>query len=110
MSHPTFVHVLRSRALRQPQNPAFTFLSDRGTEESILSYAELDQKARLIAANLQSLKLSGKPVLLLFPPGMDYVCAFFGCLYAGVVAVPAPLPRPGRPMRRLRAGRGRCRM
>src|SRR4030095_2736905 len=100
MSHSTFVHVLRSRALHQPERTSFTFLSDRGSEEATLSYAELDRKARLIAANLQVLKASGERALLLFPPGLDYVCAFFGCMYAGVVAVPAYPPRVNRPMLR----------
>ena len=41
--------------------------------------------------------------LLLYPPGLEFIAAFFGCLYAGVVAVPAHLPRLNRPMTRLRS-------
>src|SRR5262245_30339001 len=103
MSHPTFVHLLRSRAFHQPERTCYVFLSDRGTEERVLTYSELDRKARLIAANLQDLKASGQRALLLFPPGLDYVSTFYGCLYAGVVAVPAYPPRMNRPMLRLRA-------
>ena len=44
----------------------------------------------------------GERVLLLYPPGLEYVAALFGCLYAGAVAVPAYPPRFNRPMLRLR--------
>ena len=37
----------------------------------------------------------------MYPPGLDFIAAFFGCLYAGVVAVPATYPKPRRPMPRL---------
>ena len=47
--------------------------------------------------------LAGGRALLLYPPGLEFIVAFFGCLYAGVVAVPAYLPRPNRPMTRLRS-------
>ena len=58
-----------------------------------LSYAGLDERARAIAALLQEHGAAGERVLLLYPPGLDYIAAFFGCLYAGVVAVPAYPPR-----------------
>src|SRR6516164_4091548 len=45
----------------------------------------------------------GSRALLLFPPGLEFISAFFGCLYAGVVAVPAYLPRLNRPMTRLQS-------
>src|SRR2546422_10477174 len=103
MSHPTFVHLLRWRVLHQPERLSYVFLSNRGAEETVLSYSELDRKARVIAANLQALRATGQRALLLFPPGLEYVAAFFGCLYAGVVAVPAYPFRVNRPMLRLQA-------
>src|SRR5690606_14436330 len=57
-----------------------------------LTYADLDRRARAIAARLQSMNLAGERALLLYPPGFDYIEAFFGCLYAGVIAVPAYPP------------------
>src|SRR5262249_5170012 len=57
----------------------------------------------LIGARLQSLMLPGERALLLYPPGLQYVAAFFGCLYAGVVAIPAYPPRLNRHMSRLHA-------
>ena len=45
--------------------------------------------------------VEGEPVLLLYPTGLEYAAAFFGCLYAGAIAVPLYPPRPGRSAQRL---------
>src|SRR5436190_14006473 len=82
----TLIEVLRWRAQEQPDREAFTFLLDGETQEVSLTYAELDLRARAIAAQLQSLTEPGDRALLLLPSGLDYPAAFFGCLYAGVVA------------------------
>ena len=64
----------------------------------------LDSRARSIAADLQGTRLwVGERALLLYPAGLEFIAAFFGCLYAGVVAVPSNLPRLNRPMPRLQA-------
>jgi acyl-CoA synthetase (AMP-forming)/AMP-acid ligase II len=62
---------------------------------------EIDQKARAIAASLQRDGLEGERALLLYPPGLAFVTAFYGVLYAGVTAVTAPLPLPSRLARTL---------
>jgi amino acid adenylation domain-containing protein len=89
----TFVDIIRRRASEQHADIAYTFLPDGEDREIHLSYGELDRKARAIAANLQKRFQPGGRVLLLFPPGMDYICAFVGCLYAGLIAVPAYPPK-----------------
>src|SRR5919108_4646093 len=94
--YSTFVELLRSRVEHQPDQRAYTFLTDGEADEAHVSYAELDLGARAIAASLQSQVPPGERALLLYPPGLDYVAAFFGCLYAGVVAVPAYPPDPAR--------------
>ncbi|MBW4611874.1 MAG: amino acid adenylation domain-containing protein [Desmonostoc vinosum HA7617-LM4] len=99
----TFVDVLRYRSLTQPDRNAFTFLVDGETQETTLTYQQLDRCSRAIAAKLQALGLNKERVLLLYPPGLDYLCAFFGCLYAGVVAVPAYPPRNRRNTPRIQA-------
>jgi amino acid adenylation domain-containing protein len=99
----TVVEVLRKACFTQPNRNAFTFLSDGETEEATLTYQELDRRSRRIAAQLQALGLSGERALLLYPPGLDYLAAFFGCLYAGVVAVPAYPPRNERNTPRIKA-------
>jgi acyl-CoA synthetase (AMP-forming)/AMP-acid ligase II/acyl carrier protein len=80
-----------------------TFLADADTVKATLTYAELDRQARAIAVMLQSRGLARERVLLLYPPGLDYIAALFGCLYAGAVAVPAYPPRRHRSSDRLQA-------
>ena len=99
----TWVDLLRYRALHQPNQLAFTFLQDGEIAAASLTYQALDQHSRAIAGQLQSLGLTGERALLLYPPGLDYLCAFFGCLYAGVVAVPAYPPRNHRNTPRIQA-------
>lgn len=99
----TLIDLLRVRAESQAEKNAYTFLVDGETEEVSLSYAELDQHARAIGALLQSLNAKQQPVLLLYPPGLDYIAAFFGCLYAGAIAVPVYPPTSRRSLPRLAA-------
>jgi acyl-CoA synthetase (AMP-forming)/AMP-acid ligase II len=97
------VALLRRRASEGPEQAAYTFLADGDAERGTVTYGALDRRARAIAATLQLLGLEGQRALLLYPPGLDYVAAFFGCLYAGVVAVPAYPPRRNRSLERVRA-------
>ncbi|UXE61409.1 MAG: fatty acyl-AMP ligase [Woronichinia naegeliana WA131] len=99
----TLVELLRYRASTQPERIAYIFLRDGETEEACLTYGELDQKARAIAAHLQSFEAQGERGLLLYPPGLEFISAFFGCLYAGVVAIPAYPPRRNQNLLRLQA-------
>jgi FkbH-like protein len=98
----SLVRVLRHRADEHGARLAYTFLVD-GQEESRATYAELDARARAIGAALQDLGAEGERVLLLFPPGLDFVAAFYGSLYGGAVAVPTTPPRVGRPDARLQS-------
>ncbi len=97
----TFVELLRQRARVQPDRVAYTFLTDRKTKQERITYAELDLRARAIAAYLQNIGAVGQRALLLYPPGLDYIAGFLGCLYAGVVAVPAYPPNPAQLKRTL---------
>lgn len=90
----TFLDLLRLRAREQPDRRAYIFLSDGEAAEATLTYGELDRQARAIGAALAH--AAGERALLLYPPGLEFVAAFFGCLYAGVVAVPAYPPDPTR--------------
>ncbi|HYU30925.1 MAG TPA: amino acid adenylation domain-containing protein, partial [Thermoanaerobaculia bacterium] len=100
---PTLViDLLRRRSTQPGDAPAFVFLADGEVEVERLSWRELDGRARAVAAALQASCGPGDRALLLFPPGLDFVAAFFGCLYARVVAVPAYPPRPRRDDPRLR--------
>ncbi|WP_323144934.1 AMP-binding protein, partial [Massilia phyllosphaerae] len=69
---------------------AFTFLSDGRSVSDELTFAELHSRAKVIAGNLQTICSKGDRVALALPMGLDYVTAFFGCIYAGLIAVPSP--------------------
>lgn len=97
----TLVELLRYRALQQPQQRAYTFLVDGKVEGSNLTYAELDCKARAIGALLQQHRARGERALLLYPPGLEFIAAFCGCLYGGAIAIPAPPPDAARLKRTL---------
>jgi len=104
----SLVECVRRRAQDQPGRTAFTFLLDGEEEEVSLTYAGLDERARAVAAMLQDGGMSGERLLLIYPPGLEYVEAFLGCLYAGAAAVPAYPPRASshaqsQPLARLRA-------
>jgi len=89
----SFVDVLQRRAAEQPNDPAYIFLLDRGTERLSLSFAELYAQTRVVAATLAERGQKGDRAVLLFPPGLDFIVAFFACLLAGVIAVPLMVPR-----------------
>ncbi|WP_051723659.1 AMP-binding protein [Micromonospora chokoriensis] len=91
----TIAELLRRRASELPGHLGYRFLADGEDEQMLLTYAEADARAAGIAAALRdSGSAPGDRVLLLLPPGLDYVTAFFGCLYAGVIAVPVYPPDP----------------
>ena len=94
----TLVSLLRQRALQQPDRRSYTFLSNGAgsADEKHFTYAELDEQARRVAALIQDQVTPGERALLVYPPGLDYLVAFFGCLYAGVIAVPIFPPNPAR--------------
>src|ERR1700712_5330313 len=92
----TLAHALQQRAALTPDRLALRFLADDKEQGAVLSYRDLDLRARTIAAALQASARPGDRAILLFPSGPDYVAAFFGCLYAGVIAVPAYPPESAR--------------
>src|SRR6266496_3022548 len=99
----TLVDVLRARAVGEGERLALTFLADGERETLAWTYAELDRRARAVAAHLQSRLAPGERVVLAYPPGLDFVAAFFGCLYAGMIGVPVPALHPRRTAERMAA-------
>jgi amino acid adenylation domain-containing protein/non-ribosomal peptide synthase protein (TIGR01720 family) len=92
----TMVQALQRRAALTPDRVALRFLAETPDQAVVLTYRELDLRARTIAGALQAQADIGDRAVLLFPSGPDYVAAFFGCLYAGVIAVPAYPPESTR--------------
>jgi amino acid adenylation domain-containing protein/FkbM family methyltransferase len=95
------VHLLETRAADLSDQTAYTFLRDGELEEANLSYGELARQARAVGAWLQERRMQNQNVLLLYPPGLEYIVAFWGCLYAGAVAVPAYPPSRNRHLGRI---------
>ncbi|QVI19327.1 fatty acyl-AMP ligase [Nocardia tengchongensis] len=99
----TFVAHFRARVETFGDTRAYTYLREAGRElvEDVATYRELDRDARALAEWLTHRTESDRPVLLLYPPGPEFLRAFLGCLYAGVIAVPAPVPTDARSMARV---------
>jgi len=97
------IRMLHRHAKERPDQPAFIHLLNGQSNQAVLTYAQLEQRARAIAAHLQNIGLAGQQVLLVYPPGLDFITAFFGCLYANCVAVPTYPPHRQRMLNRFHA-------
>ncbi|MFD0279213.1 amino acid adenylation domain-containing protein [Kitasatospora sp. NPDC127111] len=102
LEHQDWISAIAATAAADPDRTAFEFSGREDAPAERLSYGQLDRRARAVAARLQRLGLTDRPVLLLQPPGLDYVVSFVGCLYARAVAVPVyPPNRRPRSLERL---------
>jgi acyl-CoA synthetase (AMP-forming)/AMP-acid ligase II len=90
---PTLVHLLRHRAAEPQPRGAYRFLAP-GVEDVVMSYRELDERARALAVRLAERGGKGERALILTQPGLEYLVAYFGSLYAGWIPVPAYPPNP----------------
>ncbi|WP_143569921.1 AMP-binding protein [Streptomyces acidiscabies] len=106
---PTLPAALSHWAAVRPDDTAYVFASPQGDADRTVSYRELERSALTVAAFLRTTARPGDRVLLLLPPGLDYLTAFLGCLYAGTVAVPLYPPRPGAKLDRIEAVVQDCR-
>ena len=97
----TLSELLQWRADQEAESQTYRFLVDGESRAESVSNQTLDLQARYIGAQLQDLGAQGERVLLVFQPGLAYIAAFFGCLYAGAIAVPIYPPRPNRSLDRL---------
>lgn len=95
--------LLDHRAATQAEALAFRFLSDGEESEALLTYGDLQRRARHRAAGMIAAGAAGQPVLLIEPPGLDFITGLFACWYAGAIAVPAYPPRGSRHRQRLEA-------
>ena len=99
----TLIDLLRARTAEHGPRVAFRYLADGETEESRITYEELELRARAIAATLSPQAAAGERALLFYSGGLDFIAAFWGCVYAGVVAVPVFPARLHRQIPRLLA-------
>lgn len=99
----SLIDLIKYRAKYQAAQTAFIFLQNGKKESRRLTYLELEQQAQKLAIHLQNLTQPGDRILLLYPPGLDFIIAFFACLYAGVLAIPLYPPRPNRSINRIKS-------
>jgi acyl-CoA synthetase (AMP-forming)/AMP-acid ligase II len=92
----SLVHALQTHAVTHPEDLAYTALNERGGEAASLTYAELDRRASALADALAARAAPGERALFVFPPGLEFLVAFFACQYASIIAVPTIFPRQGR--------------
>lgn len=86
----TLVGVLRARARAHPYRRLYTFLKRARDVERSLTYGELDERARAIAASIQAIARPGDCAAVICPNDLSFIEAFIGCQYAGVIPVPVP--------------------
>lgn len=98
----TLIDVLRQHAETTPERVLYTFLRDDNQRET-LTFAELDDRARTLAGAFLQDAAPGDRALMTYPPGLEFIEAFLGCLYAGIVAVPAYPPKKNRNAERVLA-------
>jgi amino acid adenylation domain-containing protein len=96
MQFSTLSQLLQQRASESPEGVAYVYLPDGEETEQRITYGQLDRRAKAVAAELQSFTVRGERAVLLFPPGLDFIVALFGCFYSGVIAVPAYPPKLSR--------------
>jgi len=89
----SLVALLARRAESQPDERAYVFLGDRGAEEATITFRQLHNAALALAARLAKITRPGDRAILVFPPGLEFLVAFFGCQIARVIAVPMMVPR-----------------
>jgi amino acid adenylation domain-containing protein len=98
----TLLDLLRRRAAEHPEQVIYTQLNDFGEKIATMTYRELEIGAQAVAVAMQATIEPGDRVIVACPHGLDFITAFFGCIYAGAIAVPAYPPNKRRWLERLR--------
>jgi acyl-CoA synthetase (AMP-forming)/AMP-acid ligase II len=96
------VDIVKIHSKEKPDDIAYTYLVDGEDQEVHITFGELDRQARNFAAALQKVSQSGDRALLLYPSGLEFIVAFLGCLYAGIIAAPTTVPHLKRSTPRLK--------
>lgn len=92
----SIIDVLKLRSIEQADKIAYRFLVDGEDLEETITYSDLDRKAQILAATIQTHCEKGDRAILLYSPGLDFIIAYFACLYAGIIAIPFPPPHHAR--------------
>tara|TARA_B100000427_G_scaffold106381_1_gene88254 strand:+ start:1212 stop:3404 length:2193 start_codon:yes stop_codon:yes gene_type:complete len=99
----TLIDILSFHAKTKPNKTAFIFLNEKGEEQNKLTYKELHTKAKVIGTYIQENNFHHVPILLLHPPGIEFIIDFFGCIYGGAIAVPLFPPKQNTKQNRIKS-------
>ena len=99
----TLIEILHDHALNRKDDLLYRYLEDESSEPLTLTFSQVDAQARAIAATLLQTCQKGDRALMLYPAGLEFITAFYGCLYAGIIAVPAYPPRKNQKLNRLKS-------
>jgi len=99
----TILNRLTQRSIDTPSEPLYFFLGKNAEVTDSLNYKQTFDKALQVAAMLANRGLKGERCMLMYQPGLDVIPAFFGCLYAGVISVPAFPMRKNSSSKRIRS-------
>ena len=99
----TLIDLLKYRAQNQSEKTGYLFLNSKEGTEKNITYGELYQQAQCVGYRLQKIVAPGDRVILLYHSGLEFISAFFGCLLANVIAVPAYPPRNNRNLSRIKS-------
>ncbi|XP_045114740.1 disco-interacting protein 2 homolog A-like isoform X5 [Portunus trituberculatus] len=95
--HPQFIaDILKWRASTTENHEILTLLNSKGQVATSLTCAQLHKKAERVGCLLleKGHINTGDHVALIYPPGVDLIAAFYGCLYVGAVPVTIRPPHP----------------
>ncbi|MCD4679830.1 MAG: fatty acyl-AMP ligase [Bacteroidales bacterium] len=92
MSNKTFIDILYEQRDRYPSKQLYVFLLDGEKEELSITYDQLVIKAKMLAQKLDDVTEKNDRILLFYPPGLEYIIAFYACMFKGLIAVPAYPP------------------
>ncbi len=88
----SILQMIETNALEKPDEIVFASLQNGTAPTDTLTYAQLRDAVASVAQHLRTLAAPGERVILLYEHAFDFVVPFIACLYAGLIAVPTPLP------------------
>jgi acyl-CoA synthetase (AMP-forming)/AMP-acid ligase II len=97
------VEVLQRRAQETPDQLSHMLLGAKEDENQSLTYRQLDQAVKKMAAYLQSVAEPGQRALLVYPTSLEFITAIYACMYAGIIPIPTNPPGMNRSAQRLEA-------
>ena len=90
----SIIKEFESKVQEHPDKLLYAFLDIKGNIKESYTYKEFFYRIRSIASHLYAIGVlkPGDKVLLVYPPGLEMICAFFACVKLGAIPVPVYPP------------------